>query len=345
MSLVDECGLRWVYKNFFYASYKLLGYVAGIGPGAAKNLVEYRDTHGPFLSREAIKEIKGFGAKTFEQAAGFLRVPNSENPLDNSAVHPEQYQVVEKIASDLSISLKDMIGNEGSLKTVSFEKYVDETIGLPTLLDISAELAKPGRDPREEGSRMEYSGFVASIDDLKVGLKLKGTVTNVTKFGAFVDIGVHQDGLVHISELSDEFVKDPMEKVSVGEVLDIWVIGVDKVLNRISLSCKSQPNPADATTGSNPERSPNERSARSPRPSEQNARGGNGSSPRNGNGYGPRNGNGNGPRNGNNQNSGGRPRRHSPNNGDRRPHYSRQRPKQAEKSYSMDDLLSKFGRD
>ena len=234
---VESCVNR-VGVNVNTASYKLLSYVSGIGNALARNIISFRDQHGAFTSRGHIKEVSGFGPKAFEQAAGFLRVINSDNPLDNSSVHPESYQIVEKIAQDLQMPVIDLIGKKETIDTISLEKYVDESIGMPTLLDISGELLKPGRDPREDGSRLTFSENVATIEDLKIGMKLKGTVSNVTNFGAFVDIGVHQDGLVHISELSSTFVKDPANVVSVGDVLDVYVLDVDVNRKRISLSCK-----------------------------------------------------------------------------------------------------------
>lgn len=237
---VESCVNR-VGVNVNTASYKLLSYVSGIGNALARNIINFRDQNGAFGSRTTIKEVSGFGPKAFEQAAGFLRVINSDNPLDNSSVHPESYPIVEKIAEDLQMPVSDLIGKKETIDTISLEKYVDDNIGMPTLLDISSELLKPGRDPREDGSRLTFSENVASIEDLKIGMKLKGTVSNVTNFGAFVDIGVHQDGLVHISELSSTFVKDPANVVSVGDVLDVYVLDVDVNRKRISLSCK-QPN-------------------------------------------------------------------------------------------------------
>ena len=245
---VESCVNR-VGVNVNTASYKLLSYVSGIGNALARNIINFRDQNGAFDSRTNIKDVSGFGPKAFEQAAGFLRVINSDNPLDNSSVHPESYPIVEKIAQDLQMPVSDLVGKKETIDTISLEKYVDESIGMPTLLDISNELLKPGRDPREDGSRLTFSDNVATIEDLKIGMKLKGTVSNVTNFGAFVDIGVHQDGLVHISELSSTFVKDPANVVSVGDVLDVYVLDVDVNRKRISLSCKqpSQQNGAQQT--------------------------------------------------------------------------------------------------
>jgi uncharacterized protein len=183
-------------------------------------------------------KVPGFGPKAFEQAAGFLRIPDGTNPLDNSAVHPERYDIVEKIAGDLRKPLEAIVGQREIVESIPLEKYVTANLGLITLKDIASELIKPGRDPREDGARLLFSDEVSTLEDLKAEMVLQGTVTNVTNFGAFVDIGVHQDGLVHISELSDKFIKDPAEAVSVGDVLKVRVLDVDLKRRRISLSCK-----------------------------------------------------------------------------------------------------------
>jgi uncharacterized protein len=237
--VVESC-VNKVGVNLNTASFKLLSYVSGIGPALAKGIVEHRNQKGRFNNRQDITSVPGVGAKVFQQAAGFLRVPESTNPLDNSAVHPESYDIVEKMAKDQSLKVGDLMLNKERVDTIPVEKYVTATVGIPTLKDILNELLKPGRDPREDGSRLMFSDEVSDISDLKIGMKLKGTVSNVTKFGAFVDIGVHQDGLVHISELSDEFVNDPSQVVAVGNVLDVRVIDVDVERRRISLSCKSE---------------------------------------------------------------------------------------------------------
>ncbi|MBI2603010.1 MAG: RNA-binding transcriptional accessory protein [Deltaproteobacteria bacterium] len=220
------------------ASFKLLSNVSGIGPGLAKSLVAYRDKQGGIRSRQELLQVSGLGPKIFEQAAGFLRTSLSENPLENSAVHPERYSIVERLAQDLQISLRDLIGKQELIKTIPLERYVNDEVGMPTLLDIVKELAKPGRDPRQDNTRLEFSNTLTSIHDLKVGMPLKGTVSNVTRFGCFVDIGVHQDGLVHISELPPQTGSDPSTAFSVGDILSVYVIGVDKIRNRISLSCR-----------------------------------------------------------------------------------------------------------
>ena len=257
--VVESCVNR-VGVNLNTASYKLLEHVSGIGPATAKNIVTQRNEHGPFASRNQLLDIGGFGPKAFEQCAGFLRVPQSENPLDNSGVHPERYDMIEQIAQDLSIKVSDLIGKTDLVGSIPVEKYVNETVGMPTLLDIIEELKKPGRDPRADGVRLHYSDTVTSIDDLNQGMKLKGTVSNVTNFGAFVDIGVHQDGLVHVSELADKFVSDPSKVVSVGQVVEVTVIDVDLERQRISLSCRSQQRPPRQQQGE--QRASNERQQR-----------------------------------------------------------------------------------
>ncbi len=236
--VVESCVNR-VGVDLNTASTRLLSYVSGIGPGLAKNIVQFRDQNGIFSSRKQLLNIGGFGAKAFTLAAGFLRVPSSSNLLDNSSVHPESYELVEQIVKDLRQDLSVLIGNKTLVDAIPMEKYVTQTVGMPTLRDIANELIKPGRDPREDGTRLHYSDDVTEMSDLKVGMELQGTVSNVTNFGAFVDIGVHQDGLVHISELSDQFVKDPATVVAVGDVIKVRVIEVDVQRKRISLSCKT----------------------------------------------------------------------------------------------------------
>ena len=177
-----------------------------------------------FTSRDALLKVTGLGPKAYQQAAGFLRVPESANPLDNSSVHPESYDIVEQFVTDQKLDVTEIVGNKANVEAISLEKYVTERVGMPTLQDIAAELVKPGRDPREEGTRLMYSDDISEIEDLALGMKVPGTVTNVTKFGAFVDIGVHQDGLIHISELSDQFVDDPSKVIAVGDVVEVKVI-------------------------------------------------------------------------------------------------------------------------
>ncbi len=244
--VVESC-VNKVGVNLNTASYKLLGYVSGIGASLAKSIVAHRDKAGKFKARTDVMKVPGFGPKAFEQAAGFLRVPESVNPLDNSAVHPERYVIVEQIAKDLGSKISDLIGKRAAVDAIALEKYVNDNVGLPTLRDIASELIKPGRDPREDGIRLTYSDDVSEIEDLRPGMVLQGTVTNVTNFGAFVDIGVHQDGLIHISELSDQFVTDPASVVAVGDVLTVRVLDADKVKRRISLSAKSQSRSASSS--------------------------------------------------------------------------------------------------
>ncbi len=222
------------------ASRELLSYVSGLGSTLAKNIVDYRNVNGAFPTRAALKKVPRLGPKAFEQAAGFLRLSESGNPLDSSAVHPERYEIVEKMAADLGCSVKDLITNAELRAKIQISKYVSEGVGEPTLKDIIAELAKPGRDPRKQFEAFAF-GDVQKIGDLVPGQKLPGIVTNVAAFGAFVDIGVHQDGLMHISELSDTFVKDAAAVVKVGQRVNVMVIDVDLPRNRIALSMKSNP--------------------------------------------------------------------------------------------------------
>jgi uncharacterized protein len=250
--VVESCVNR-VGVNLNTASYKLLSYVSGIGGTLAKNIVAKRDKDGRFASRKDLMNVLGLGPKVFQQAAGFLRVPESSNPLDNSAVHPEAYEIVEKIAADQGKGINEIVGNRSLVDTIPLEKYVTERYGMPTLQDIAKELVKPGRDPREDGARLMYSDEVSEIEDLRVGMTLPGTVTNVTNFGAFVDIGVHQDGLIHISELADQFVDDPSKVVSVGDVVDVRVIEVDLQRRRIGLSRRLNAAPKGQGAAARPE--------------------------------------------------------------------------------------------
>jgi uncharacterized protein len=221
------------------ASRQLLTYVSGLGPQLAKGIVEYRNEHGPFRSREELRKVPRLGPKAFEQAAGFLRVRDGENPLDGSAVHPESYDVVDTMARDLGCSLVDLMKDEGLRKKIDLSRYVTDTVGIPTLSDIVAELAKPGRDPREQFEAFGFAEGVQKIEDVRPGMKLPGIITNITAFGVFVDIGVHQDGLAHISELSDGFVKKPADVVKVHQKVTVTVLDVDLQRKRISLSMKS----------------------------------------------------------------------------------------------------------
>ena len=223
------------------ASAPLLERVSGVGASLAKSIVEWRNENGKFRTREDLKKVKGLGAKAFEQCAGFLRIRDSENPLDASAVHPERYGLVAKMADDLGVSVRELVGNPVAAKRIDVRRYITNDVGEPTLKDIVAELVKPGRDPRATFEPPKFRDDVTKIEDVKEGMKLEGVVTNVTAFGAFVDIGVHQDGLVHLSELSDNFVSDPASVVKAGDRLQVTVIGVDRARGRISLSAKSKP--------------------------------------------------------------------------------------------------------
>jgi len=223
------------------ASKQLLTYVSGLGPQLAKGIVEYRNEHGPFPSREGLKRIPRLGPKAFEQAAGFLRIRDGENPLDRSAVHPESYPLVDAMTRDLGCSVLDLMHDERLRKRIDPTRYVSEKVGLPTLNDILSELSKPGRDPREQFETFRFAEGVEKIEDVKPGMKLPGIVTNITAFGVFVDIGVHQDGLVHVSEVSDRFVKNPAEVVKVQQKVTVTVLGVDLARRRISLSLKNKP--------------------------------------------------------------------------------------------------------
>ncbi|OGV68779.1 MAG: RNA-binding transcriptional accessory protein [Lentisphaerae bacterium RIFOXYA12_FULL_48_11] len=228
------------------ASEQLLTYVSGLGPVMAKNIVKHRDENGPFKSRTEIKKVPRLGAKAFEQCAGFLRVRVSKNPLDASAVHPESYDIVDQMAKDIGCSVADLMKDASLRAKIDLKKYVTDKVGLPTLNDIMAELAKPGRDPRQQFEVFSFAEGVHEIKDLMPGMKLPGIVTNVTNFGAFVDIGVHQDGLVHISELADQFVKSPMDVAKVGQKVNVTVMEVDPGRKRISLSMKQTPGQAHA---------------------------------------------------------------------------------------------------
>ncbi|HQI46499.1 MAG TPA: Tex family protein [Bacteroidales bacterium] len=220
------------------SSKELLKYVSGIGPALAQNLITYRDEHGAFRSREELKKVKRFSEKVFEQAAGFLRIQDAVHVLDNSAVHPESYHIVKKMAEKLSCSINDLIEKEALRKQIKLSDFVTENVGLPTLQDIMSELSKPGRDPREKFDFFEFDKNVHSVKDLKVGMVLPGIITNITAFGAFVDIGVHQDGLVHISHLANKFVSDPNQIVKLNQKVNVKVLDVDIERKRISLSMK-----------------------------------------------------------------------------------------------------------
>ncbi|WP_148698727.1 Tex family protein [Silvanigrella aquatica] len=251
--VVESC-VNYVGVNLNTASPSLLSYVAGIGNSLAKGIVRHRDACGEFKDRKSLYEVMGFGAKIFEQSAGFLRIPESSNPLDNTAVHPESYSIIEKMASDLSLPIASLVGNKENIDKIKLENYVTEEFGLPTIQDIIKELLKPGRDPREDGAKQTYNREVRDFGHLKEGQIITGTVTNVTNFGAFVDIGVHQDGLIHISELSNQFIKDLSQAISVGQQVKVKVIGLDKERKRISLSkraCEENPTPSVSSNQQN----------------------------------------------------------------------------------------------
>lgn len=222
------------------ASKELLTYVSGLGPQLAQNIVNYRNEKGPFKSRDEFRKIPRLGDKAFEQAAGFLRIRNGQNPLDASAVHPESYAIVEKMGNDLGCGIKELIQDKSIRSKIDLKKYVTDTVGLPTLNDILSELSKPGRDPRETFESFSFQEGVSSMEDLKPGMKLPGIVTNITAFGAFVDIGVHQDGLVHMSQMADRYISNPNEVVKVQQKIEVTVLEVDVARKRISLSMKGQ---------------------------------------------------------------------------------------------------------
>jgi uncharacterized protein len=221
------------------ASHSLLRYVAGINERTAQKIVEYRNEHGRFRSRVELRAAPGVGPKTFEQAAGFLRIRGGVNPLDMTAVHPEAYPVVEKIAQSLGAKVEELIAKPELIEKAPLEKFQTEQIGMYTLQDIREELRKPGRDPREKFTAPQWRDDVREIADLTPGMVLEGTVTNVTNFGAFVDIGVHQDGLVHVSELSARFIKDPKDAVKAGQIVKVKVLSADAKAKRIALSIKA----------------------------------------------------------------------------------------------------------
>jgi len=223
------------------ASKQLLSYVSGLNASLAENIVAWRNENGAFNSRDQLKKVPRLGDKAFEQAAGFLRVRGGAHPLDSSAVHPERYALVEKMAADVGCKVEDLLTNEAARKKIDLQRYVSEEVGLPTLKDILAELSKPGRDPRKQFELFSFEEGVEKPSDIKPGMKLPGIVTNVTAFGAFVDVGVHQDGLVHVSQLADHFIRDASEVVKVGQKVNVTVMEVDLPRNRIALSMKSNP--------------------------------------------------------------------------------------------------------
>ena len=231
------------------ASAPLLTRVSGVGPSLAKRIVAWRDENGAFKSRRDLLKVTGLGAKAFEQCAGFLRIRGAANPLDASAVHPERYALVETMAADLGVGVGELVGNAQLADKIDVRRYITNDVGEPTLKDIVSELKKPGRDPRAVFEKPAFRDDVTTIDDVQEGMTLEGIVTNVAAFGAFVDIGVHQDGLVHVSELADRFIRDPNEVVKVGDKIKVKVIGVDKARQRISLSARTQPRPVAGVSG------------------------------------------------------------------------------------------------
>jgi uncharacterized protein len=241
------------------ASRQLLTYVSGLGPQLAGNIIEHRNANGPFLSRKELKKVPRLGPKAFEQAAGFLRIRDGSDPLDASAVHPESYPVVKAMAKDLGCRVLDLLQKPDIREKIRLEDYVSEKAGLPTLQDIMAELTRPGRDPRDAFESFRFDENVNKIEDLTPGMRLPGKVTNITRFGAFVDVGVHQDGLVHISQLADRFVKDPSEVVKLGQTVNVTVREVDPARKRISLSMRKDPEAPSARKGTGPKGKPGNR--------------------------------------------------------------------------------------
>ncbi|MGA1795954.1 MAG: Tex family protein [bacterium] len=238
LDAVVESGVNFVGVDVNTASASLLQYVSGIGPRLARQIVAYRDEHGAYKSRTGLLKVQGFGPKAFEQSAGFLRIRGGDHPLDNSAVHPESYPIVEAMCRDLGVPMASLAGNQTLIATIDPNRYLTDKAGLPTILDIMEELKKPGRDPREDIKRPEFRSDVLTMEDLKPGMLLEGVVTNVTQFGAFVDIGVHQDGLVHVSQMGKKYVKDPTTVCRIGDVVRVKVLSVDLARKRIGLSMK-----------------------------------------------------------------------------------------------------------
>jgi uncharacterized protein len=234
------------------ASRQLLTYVSGLGPALAQNIVQFRDANGSFKTRTQLRDVPRLGPKAFEQCAGFLRINGGPQPLDASAVHPESYPVVDAMTADLDCTVEDLMKDEALRHRIDISRYVTDAIGLPTLKDILAELSKPGRDPRDPFEAFAFADGIEDIKHLREGMQLPGIVTNVTRFGAFVDIGVHQDGLVHISQLADRYVKDPAHVVKVNQKVTVTVLEVDLDRRRIALSMK----PKQAQEAKKPKRKP-----------------------------------------------------------------------------------------
>jgi uncharacterized protein len=247
-AVVEDC-VNAVGVDVNTASVPLLKQVSGLSQSVSENIVAFRNEYGPFKNRLQLKKVPRLGEKAFEQAAGFLRIVNGDNPLDASAVHPEAYPVVEAILQDTGKSIRELIGQSGFLRGLNPARYIQDHFGLPTVTDIIKELEKPGRDPRPEFTSVQFKAGIEKISDLEPGMTLNGIVTNVANFGAFVDIGVHQDGLVHISHLADTFVKDPRDVVKTGDIVQVKVLEVDIERQRISLSMKKDAVPEKQKTG------------------------------------------------------------------------------------------------
>ena len=239
LSFVVESCVNSVGVNVNTASKELLTYVSGLGPQLAQNIINYRNEHGAFRTRNELLDVPRFGAKAFQQSSAFLRIPEAKNPLDNSAVHPEQYKLVERMAKDYGYTVQELIGDKVKINSIDLSRYVKGDVGMPTLTDIVTELEKPGRDPREKLNDFSFDDNVRSIEDLKAGMVLNGIVTNITQFGVFVDIGIHENGLVHISEVSDRYISSPSEVVSLNQQVKVLVKSVDFDRKRISLSMKN----------------------------------------------------------------------------------------------------------
>ena len=234
---VESC-VNLVGVNVNTASKHLLTYVSGLGPTLAQNIVDYRTENGPFESRRQLLKVPRMGAKAYEQCAGFLRIPQAKNPLDNSAVHPESYPIVEQMAKDLNCTVADLIKDKELRSKIDLKKYVTDTVGLPTLTDILQELDKPGRDPRQKIQVFEFDKNVRTLDDLQEGMELPGIVTNITNFGCFVDIGIKENGLVHVSQLADRFVSNPADVVRIHQHVRVKVMSIDHKRKRIQLTMK-----------------------------------------------------------------------------------------------------------
>lgn len=260
--VVEDC-VNSVGVDVNTASPQLLKQVAGLSDSLSQAIVDYRNQNGSFTERRSLTKVPRLGPKAFEQCAGFLRIPNGDNPLDASAVHPEAYTLVERIAKDHQKSVQDIIGDSHFLRQIKAEDYVDDHFGLPTIRDILAELEKPGRDPRPEFKTATFKEGVETLNDLKLGMKLEAVITNVTNFGAFADIGVHQDGLIHVSQLADKFIEDPRQVVKAGDLVNVTIIGLDIPRKRISMSMRSNPEiEGDSPSGNKPTASVDKRPAK-----------------------------------------------------------------------------------